>query len=38
LAVWRAAGVDTVRIYPAGGDLASRLDTLARGIALVHAA
>ena len=38
LAVWRAAGVDTVRIYPAGDDLASRLDTLARGIALVHAA
>lgn len=37
LAVWRAAGVDTVRLYPAGDDLTTRLDTLARGIALVHA-
>lgn len=36
LAVWRAAGVDTVRIYPAGDTLEQRLATLARGIDLVH--
>jgi hypothetical protein len=29
--------VDTVRLYPAGDSLAARLDTLARGIELVHA-
>lgn len=38
LGVWRAAGVDTVRIYPSGADRNARLDTLARGIELVHAA
>ncbi len=37
LATWRDAGVDTVRLYPAGDTLAARLDTLARGIALVRA-
>src|SRR6476661_8347026 len=37
LAVWRAAGVNTVRLYPAGDTLTARLDTLARGIALVRA-
>lgn len=37
LATWRDAGVDTVRLYPAGDTLAARLDTLARGIALVQA-
>lgn len=36
LRVWRDAGVDTVRLYPAGDDLASRLDTLGRAIELVH--
>ncbi len=30
------AGVDTVRLYPAGDTMAARLDTLARGIALVR--
>jgi len=38
LRTWREAGVDTVRLYPAGDTLAARLDTLARGIALVRAA
>ncbi len=37
LATWRDAGVDTVRLYPAGDTMAARLDTLARGIALVRA-
>jgi len=37
LRTWREAGVDTVRLYPAGDTLAARLDTLARGIALVRA-
>ena len=36
LRTWREAGVDTVRLYPAGDTLAARLDTLARGIALVQ--
>jgi F420-dependent oxidoreductase-like protein len=36
LRVWRDAGVDTVRLYPAGDDLAARLDTLGRAIELVH--
>ena len=36
LATWREAGVDTVRLYPAGDTLAARLDTLARGISLVR--
>ncbi|MEJ8672475.1 LLM class flavin-dependent oxidoreductase [Streptomyces sp. MS1.AVA.1] len=38
LRVWRDAGVDTVRLYPAGEDLAARLDTLGRAIELVHEA
>jgi hypothetical protein len=29
--------VDTVRLYPSGDTLTARLDTLARGIALVRA-
>lgn len=36
LAVWRDAGVDTVRLYPAGDTLAARLDTLGRAIELVR--
>lgn len=38
LAVWRDAGVDTVRLYPAGDTLAARLETLGRAIELVHEA
>jgi F420-dependent oxidoreductase-like protein len=37
LRVWRDAGVDTVRLYPAGDTLAARLDNLGRGIDLVRA-
>ena len=37
LRVWRDAGVDTVRIYPAGDTLAARLDTLGRALDLVRA-
>jgi alkanesulfonate monooxygenase SsuD/methylene tetrahydromethanopterin reductase-like flavin-dependent oxidoreductase (luciferase family) len=37
LRAWRGAGVDTVRLYPAGDTLTARLDTLARGIELVRA-
>jgi F420-dependent oxidoreductase-like protein len=36
LRTWHQAGVDTVRLYPAGDTLASRLDTLGRGIDLVR--
>jgi hypothetical protein len=36
LRVWRDAGVDTVRFYPAGETLASRLDTLAQALELVR--
>ncbi|KUM99586.1 F420-dependent methylene-tetrahydromethanopterin reductase [Streptomyces yokosukanensis] len=36
LRVWRAAGVDTVRLYPAGNTLEARLGTLARAIELVR--
>ncbi|WP_369368479.1 LLM class flavin-dependent oxidoreductase [Streptomyces sp. CG4] len=36
LRVWRAAGVDTVRLYPAGDSLDARLTTLARAIELVR--
>ncbi|MGI5452189.1 LLM class flavin-dependent oxidoreductase [Streptomyces sp. CA-249302] len=36
LRVWRDAGVDTVRLYPAGGTLDARLATLARAIELVR--
>jgi F420-dependent oxidoreductase-like protein len=37
LCVWRDAGVDTVRLYPAGGTLEARLANLAQGIDLVRA-
>jgi alkanesulfonate monooxygenase SsuD/methylene tetrahydromethanopterin reductase-like flavin-dependent oxidoreductase (luciferase family) len=36
LAVWRDAGITTVRLYPAGADLGARLETLARAIELVR--
>jgi F420-dependent oxidoreductase-like protein len=36
LRTWRDAGVDTVRLYPAGDTPTARLDTLARGIDLVR--
>ncbi|GAB2669767.1 LLM class flavin-dependent oxidoreductase [Saccharopolyspora gloriosae] len=36
LRVWRDAGVDLVRLYPAGDDLDERLSTLARAIELVR--
>lgn len=36
LRVWQDAGVDTVRLYPAGADLDARLTTLARAIELVQ--
>lgn len=36
LRVWRDAGVDTVRLYPAGDTLDARLGTLARAIELVR--
>lgn len=36
LRVWRAAGVDTVRLYPAGDTLDARLSTLGRAIELVR--
>jgi F420-dependent oxidoreductase-like protein len=36
LCVWRDAGVDTVRLYPAGDTLDARLSTLARAIELVR--
>jgi hypothetical protein len=36
LKVWQDAGVDTVRLYPAGDTLAARLDTLGRAIDLVR--
>ena len=35
LGVWRDAGVDTVRLYPAGESLDERLTTLGRAISLV---
>ena len=37
LRVWRDAGVDTVRLYPAGATLDARLATLGRAIDLVRA-
>ena len=37
LRVWRDAGVDTVRFYPAGDTLAERLGTLGRALDLVRA-
>ncbi|WP_425837108.1 LLM class flavin-dependent oxidoreductase [Streptomyces fractus] len=36
LAVWRDAGVDTVRLYPAGDTVDARLTTLGRAIDLVR--
>jgi F420-dependent oxidoreductase-like protein len=36
LRVWQDAGVDTVRLYPAGETLADRLDTLGRALELVR--
>ena len=36
LRVWRDAGVDTVRLYPAGSTLAARLETLGRALDLVR--
>ena len=37
LAVWREAGVNTVRLYPAGDSVHAKLATLGRAIELVHA-
>ncbi|MFI9024737.1 LLM class flavin-dependent oxidoreductase [Streptomyces sp. NPDC053560] len=36
LRVWQAAGVDTVRLYPAGDTTAARLATLGRAVDLVR--
>ncbi|GAB1813502.1 LLM class flavin-dependent oxidoreductase [Mycobacterium sp. MUNTM1] len=36
LAVWRDAGVNTVRLYPAGATLEAKLETLGRAIELVR--
>lgn len=36
LAVWRDAGVNTVRLYPAGDTVAAKLETLGRAIELVR--
>ena len=36
LGVWRDAGVDTVRLYPAGETLDAKLETLGRAIELVR--
>jgi hypothetical protein len=36
LSVWRDAGVDTVRLYPAGDTLDARLSTLGRAIDIVR--
>ncbi|MCV7027680.1 LLM class flavin-dependent oxidoreductase [Mycobacterium sherrisii] len=36
LAVWRDAGITTVRLYPAGDTLAAKLETLGRAIELVR--
>ncbi|GHF76888.1 F420-dependent oxidoreductase-like protein [Amycolatopsis bartoniae] len=38
LRVWRAAGVDTVRLYPAGETVAEKLDVLGRALELVREA
>ena len=37
-AVWRDAGVNTVRLYPAGDTLDAKLSTLGRAIELVRQA
>lgn len=36
LGVWRDAGVNTIRLYPAGDTVADKLDTLGRAIELVR--
>jgi hypothetical protein len=36
LRVWHDAGVDTVRLYPAGETLDAKLSTLARAIDIAH--
>jgi hypothetical protein len=36
LRVWRDAGVDTVRLYPAGDTLEAKLTTLGRALELVR--
>ncbi|MEV5835322.1 LLM class flavin-dependent oxidoreductase [Nocardia sp. NPDC052112] len=36
LRTWRATGVDTVRLYPAGDTLHARLDNLGRGIDMIR--
>ena len=36
LRFWRDAGIDTVRLYPAGETLAARLDTLGRALDLIR--
>ena len=36
LGVWRAAGVNTVRLYPAGDTLEAKLRTLGRAIELAR--
>jgi F420-dependent oxidoreductase-like protein len=36
LRLWRDAGIDTVRLYPAGDTLDARLATLGRAIEIVH--
>lgn len=36
LRTWQAAGVDTVRLYPAGDTVDARLATLGRAIEIVH--
>ena len=36
LVVWRDAGVNTVRLYPAGDSVAAKLETLGRAIELVR--
>jgi hypothetical protein len=36
LSVWRDAGVDTVRLYPAGDTVDARLSTLGRAIEIVR--
>jgi F420-dependent oxidoreductase-like protein len=36
LRVWRDAGVDTVRLYPAGETLAARIETLGRALDLIR--
>jgi alkanesulfonate monooxygenase SsuD/methylene tetrahydromethanopterin reductase-like flavin-dependent oxidoreductase (luciferase family) len=37
LRVWRDAGVDTVRLYPSGADVAAKLTTLGRALDMVRA-